>query len=194
MTDSVCTLYLVRHGQSVANANDTYGLDTDLTEKGMEQIETLATNLNNIHFDTIYSSPMKRAIQSAIILSNKFNLSIQSEIGLKERYYGILEGKKGSAMKEELFELFKKRSSLPLKKRMAFKFSHDYESDDEVLKRYVPTIKLLLIAYGARDHHDFEGQAIVNSGYTKIQSNGYDIDIISIIGRQSDNSLNDQTR
>ncbi len=211
ITNPTCTLYLIRHGQSVANVNDKYGLDTKLTEEGKGQIEHLATVLRDIHFDAIYSSPMARSIQSAEILSYEFKLPIQVEPELRERYYGILEGKKGSIVKKELLELFKKRISLSLEDRMKFKFSNDYESDEEVLKRYIPTIKqialanigkiilivghvttikLLLISCGTGGHIDFEGQAIANSGYIEIQSDGSEVSVFRIVGRQKDDFLN----
>lgn len=61
-------LYLVRHGESTANAmkNVIQGhLDTELTEKGREQAKRIAERLRNHFFDQILSSDLKRALHTA---------------------------------------------------------------------------------------------------------------------------------
>lgn len=66
-------IYLIRHGQSKANAGFSEPekmkfsdrADPVLTEKGKVQAETLGEYLSDIDFDCVYSSGLKRAVQTA---------------------------------------------------------------------------------------------------------------------------------
>ncbi|MEK6895821.1 MAG: histidine phosphatase family protein [Nanoarchaeota archaeon] len=64
-------IILVRHGQSEANAagirqgSEDNWTDTQLSEKGINQVKKLAERLKDEKFDKIYSSNLKRAIQTA---------------------------------------------------------------------------------------------------------------------------------
>jgi serine/threonine-protein phosphatase PGAM5 len=60
-------LTFVRHGQ-YHNRQD----DGDLTPLGIRQIEYTAASLREQHFDTIYHSPLRRAVRSAQILAQAF--------------------------------------------------------------------------------------------------------------------------
>ena len=64
-------LYVVRHGQTQANANHCFnGINEgDLTEIGVKQAEELVPFLKNIDIDYIYCSPLKRTIHTANILN-----------------------------------------------------------------------------------------------------------------------------
>lgn len=68
------TIYFVRHGQSQANlAQIMQGslIDTPLTELGEKQALLARKKLADIHFDAVYSSPLKRANQTATIISSQ---------------------------------------------------------------------------------------------------------------------------
>ena len=60
-------LFIVRHGQDEDNANLTLNgrRDKPLTELGRQQAKTVATKLKNHQIDVIYSSPLKRAFETA---------------------------------------------------------------------------------------------------------------------------------
>ena len=78
-------IYLVRHGESLANKNLFHHTpETPLTKKGVEQAKIVAERLKNIDVDFIYSSPLKRAKQTAEIISKRKNLSIEFWEDLKE--------------------------------------------------------------------------------------------------------------
>ena len=59
-------LFLVRHGQSEANATKTHAgqLDVKLTDKGILQAQAIAPLLADIKFDRVYSSDLIRAIET----------------------------------------------------------------------------------------------------------------------------------
>lgn len=66
-------LYVVRHGQTEANANHLFnGINKlDLTDIGIKQAEDLLSSLENINIDYIFCSPLKRTIHTANILNIK---------------------------------------------------------------------------------------------------------------------------
>ena len=62
-------LYLVRHGQSVANATKIHSgwSQVPLTEQGRADAALAGEYLQSLHFDRIYSSDLLRAIETAQI-------------------------------------------------------------------------------------------------------------------------------
>lgn len=64
-------LYIARHGETEANVARIWqgqGLDTPLTQEGVNQAKILKKSLEGIEFDVIYSSPLKRAMDTARIV------------------------------------------------------------------------------------------------------------------------------
>ena len=60
----------------------------ELTPTGIVQMEELAISLSEIHFDAIISSDLKRAYDSAQILSRQLNHPVQTTPMLRERDWG----------------------------------------------------------------------------------------------------------
>lgn len=59
-------VYLVRHGQTVANvANTVQDLTDELTEHGKGQAAFLGTRFKSVQFDVLYASDAMRAMQTA---------------------------------------------------------------------------------------------------------------------------------
>lgn len=84
---------LVRHGETMANRNKIYADSNEsLSVLGKKQIELTRQRLSKTSFDKIISSPYKRAVESASILSNK-QKKIECVDILKEVSLGVLEGK-----------------------------------------------------------------------------------------------------
>lgn len=69
-------IYFVRHGKVNNPKNVWYGRlpGFALSEFGKLQIEKTAEFLSDKHIDFIYSSPLLRAKQTAVIIKNKLNL------------------------------------------------------------------------------------------------------------------------
>ena len=86
---------LIRHGQTDMNKDQLYygRLDVPINETGKEQAENTRKNLVEleIDYDKIYSSPMKRAYETAEIVNYK-NLEIEKDDELREMDFGIFEG------------------------------------------------------------------------------------------------------
>ena len=78
-------IILVRHGESLANAqdisqgnNDEYS-DTPLSKKGKEQAIKVAERLKKEPLDLIYSSDLKRAKETAEIINTLHHVPITSD-------------------------------------------------------------------------------------------------------------------
>src|SRR3990167_3127377 len=93
-TEGVCTIYLVRHSESQANANKIVQghADSPLTEKGEAQSMKIAEELKDVKFSAIFSSDLRRSIRTAEIIRLQRNLEIKTSPMLRERSYGIFEG------------------------------------------------------------------------------------------------------
>ena len=88
------TIILVRHGQTVWNAEHRFQgqKDSPLTELGREQTRRVAARLSHTHIDAVYSSDISRARETAESIIAGRNLSVEPREDLRERSYGVLEG------------------------------------------------------------------------------------------------------
>lgn len=80
-------LLLVRHGQSVANAEHRIQgqLDTPLSAIGVAQCLLLAERFGRERVDALYSSPLMRARATAEAIGAALHLSIEEMSDLRER-------------------------------------------------------------------------------------------------------------
>ena len=86
----------VRHGESLANTLRVVSngdLPHPLTERGVQQAEQLAIELNGRPISQIYTSPILRAKQTAEILARRLGLNVEVADRLREYHCGDLEGK-----------------------------------------------------------------------------------------------------
>jgi 2,3-bisphosphoglycerate-dependent phosphoglycerate mutase len=87
-------LYAVRHGETEWNSVERQQghLDSPLTATGVRQAELLAEGLAKKNIETIFSSDLGRAIQTAEIIAKRLSLDIHPDSRLRERSLGILQG------------------------------------------------------------------------------------------------------
>lgn len=100
-------IYIVRHGETEANRAEEFQghRDTPLTEKGTQQAKQLAAELSEQDFDMTFSSPLKRALDTAKILAQQVNTDVRLSEDLREICYGDWEGKSKDALRStELWE------------------------------------------------------------------------------------------
>lgn len=88
-------LVFVRHGDTEWTEK---GLlhghrDSPLSATGRRQAELTAERLQTDRFDALYSSPLGRAMETASVLGKAVGLTPEPLDGLKEMYYGCMEGK-----------------------------------------------------------------------------------------------------
>ena len=139
-SSSQTTIYLVRHGESVANTQNRFGLDTPLTELGATQASTLATTLADVDFDAVYSSNLLRARQTAEILASARNLHVLIKPGLKERNWGKLSGLREPDIFAGYGEIFANVKTMPVSVRLGFKIVPDIETENELIVRYTAAL------------------------------------------------------
>ncbi len=68
------------------------GSDTELSETGRVQAQRLGEALRDIKVDAIYSSPLKRALETARIIASHHKLPVEIEPDFREIEAGELEG------------------------------------------------------------------------------------------------------
>jgi broad specificity phosphatase PhoE len=96
------TVYLLRHGETFYNADGNRycgATDVGLTEKGIRQAHSAAVLLKNLSFDSVYSSPLQRAYNTARIASGTD--SVITDKRLTEASFGSWEGKTRSEFVSE---------------------------------------------------------------------------------------------
>ncbi len=92
-------IYLLRHGETEGPKKVYKGhIDIPLSRKGIEQVEKVSEALKEIRAkyeldkSIILSSPLKRALETAQILSKNLEIEVKSMDILKERSFGKWEG------------------------------------------------------------------------------------------------------
>ena len=92
-------LYFVRHGRTVWNLEGRFqgaSGDSPLLSESIDILKQLGQYLNEIHFDTIYSSDLPRAVKSAEIIQSQLQAPcpLKSIPDLREWQLGKIEGLK----------------------------------------------------------------------------------------------------
>jgi len=88
------TIYLVRHGETVDNVRRIMQGQTqgELTEHGRQQAQQVAERLAGEHIDAVVSSDLRRAVQTAEIISAPHRLPVLTTPLLRERDWGSFTG------------------------------------------------------------------------------------------------------
>jgi broad specificity phosphatase PhoE len=89
------TLILVRHGQTAWNEDERFRGRTDLPldETGLQQVEAAAHRIAAEYRPVaVFSSPLRRAMQTAEVIARSAGLSVQSHPGLIDLDYGEFAG------------------------------------------------------------------------------------------------------
>lgn len=91
---SSTTIYLIRHGETDWNLQQRYQgqQDIPLNATGIKQAQAIADKLNGKSFKALYSSDLKRAMQTAEEIAKKVNLPITTYDALREINQGDWEG------------------------------------------------------------------------------------------------------
>lgn len=86
--------YYLRHGETESNANQLIAgsLDVHLTDLGREQARTAAAALANVPITGVYSSPLRRARETAQPVAEALKLPVTIIEEIAERNWGELEG------------------------------------------------------------------------------------------------------
>jgi alpha-ribazole phosphatase len=87
-------IYLVRHGETDYNKMGCYygWTDCSLAQEGIEQSEALSKVFENIRYDVMLSSDLKRAVETANIINCR-DKELLTDKRLRELNFGQWEGK-----------------------------------------------------------------------------------------------------
>ncbi len=136
-SDLPTRLYLVRHGELVTSKEWRYvgHSDVELNETGKKQIRNLSNRLSSEQIDMIFSSNLKRTIESAKIIGNKLELINEPISELKEIDLGVWEGLTLEEIEDKYpADLLKRSEDIK-----DFRVSNG-ESFSDVKKRVIPKI------------------------------------------------------
>ena len=143
---------LVRHGETDWNKSlriQGGNSDTRLNEKGKQQAEWLGLRLKQERIQAIYSSPLKRALDTAQAIGRHHQLEVQIKPALKELNVGELEGVPVRQIGKHLDELLtmqgRDKIQAGASESVWSKLQHiGGESLDELQQRAWDTIQLIV--------------------------------------------------
>ena len=146
-------LILVRHGTTEANVRVPYilqgsGIDLSLNDNGRRQAEQVATFLAGFPVRHVYTSPLKRASETAGLIAVRHSLEVRQILEIAECDVGLWEGKDWQTISREHPEAYRLFHENPAE--------HPYlggESYSDVLRRVLPVFERLL--------HQHVGETIV---------------------------------
>lgn len=160
-------------------------LDSPLTEKGKKEAERLGYKFRDINFDLVFTSDLLRAKRTAEIILLERKLAVETTKLLRERYYGVFEGKSFEAIhaySKLLSELKHEASEMNKKNK--------FEEDESVVSRLItflretaityPKKSILVVSHGGimrvflkhLGYNNLPSGSISNLGYMKIESDG----------------------
>ncbi len=132
-------IYVLRHGQTDYNEQGKFQgqIDIPINKKGIEQAKKTAKELSNIKFDLVFSSPLKRAMQTAKIVTNS---KIIVDNRIIERSFGKLEGKYSIENYESRVKEFQIETLDTLQERV-------YSFLDDLILKYRNNSNILIVTH-----------------------------------------------
>ena len=99
------TLFLVRHGETVDNANKIMQGQTQgqLNEEGVRQARQLRDEMASEQLDAIIASDLKRSVDTARIVAEPHGLEVVTTPLLRERDWGSFTGRYIPDLKDEVW-------------------------------------------------------------------------------------------
>ncbi len=108
-------LVLIRHGETSWNLEGRYQgqADPPLDERGYEQAAMLAAALERAGLDVVYSSPLRRASETATVLAHRLGLDVRFDGRLMEISQGDWEGQLRTRLDQKYPALMKQWDTDP---------------------------------------------------------------------------------
>ena len=105
LRDNMTTLYLVRHGETVDNANQIMQGQTqgELNENGIRQAQEVSEDWKDRPIDVVIASDLKRSIDTARIIAEPHGLEVVTTPLLRERDWGDFTGRFIPDLKNEVW-------------------------------------------------------------------------------------------
>ena len=137
-------LILARHGETVWNVEKIYRgrTDVNLDEVGIKQAELLGKYLSNWELESVYSSPLRRALDTANIIARYQKIGVNIAEGLIDFDYGEWQSLPEQEVRRLYPALFNEWHHNPHKVRMP-----GGESLEDVSKRAIEVVNDVLSKY-----------------------------------------------
>lgn len=143
-------IYYVRHGQTdlnLAKKMQGGGTEKELNETGVSQAYNTKKELENVKYDLVICSPMKRAKQTAEIIKEGRDIPIITDERIRERKLGDYEGRDVTEEMENNIWDYKLNYNIPNGENL-----HDFEKRideffDDIKEKYHDK-SVLIVAHG----------------------------------------------
>lgn len=203
MSTQYCTIYIVRHAQSEANAAKILGGNYPLTKLGKQQAAQLNKKLSDILFSHVYASDLVRSMETAEILSLARNIAIKTTEVLRERHFGKFDGRLMSEIGEDIERWSKLTEGMTKDQRFNHNDENGIENDASLIGRYFTFLRevsvanlgknvlivshsnimrTLLVHLGFASGKQLPRGSIENTGYIQLRSDGTDFFIEKTVG------------
>ncbi len=105
------TIILARHGETEWNAEEIFRgrIDVELNETGIREAELLAKYLSDMTITAVYSSPLKRALQTAEMIARHHDVKVEVAPQLIDLDYGEWQGLSHETVRDRYGQLYHER-------------------------------------------------------------------------------------
>ncbi len=200
-----CVIYLVRHGQSVANENNIVAgqIDVALTELGKQQAAEAGRKLQHVNFDAAYSSDLQRAADTAGIIVGEDIPEHRQLVDFRERNFGRLDGKSVEQLKEVRENQAAHVDTLDDDAKWRHSHVEGMESNHQLSSRFVAAMEQVaknhrgqtiliaahgaamrtaLIAIGYGSDQELPSGSIANAGFAQLEYDDDGFHVVRVVG------------
>ena len=105
---SMVNIILIRHGETDWNTEQVFRgrIDVPLNRVGLSQAEAVGLSLKDRDIDALYSSPLKRAFETAHMVAKGRNLEVLSEEDFIDINFGLWQGISHQEVKADFKDLY----------------------------------------------------------------------------------------
>ncbi len=151
---NVTKLYLIRHGETEQNKSGVLmgSTDTPLNDHGRMQALSLRDRVNALEVDSIFASPLSRAVETASLVFGE-QARIITDTSLQEYHFGEWEGMHFSEIAKQYPEIWKmwltdwEQTRIPGAEAFAA-FKHRVIGVVEEIVRANPDKRLAVVSHG----------------------------------------------
>lgn len=182
-------IYVIRHGLTESNKRKVYAgwKEEGLCSEGMRRISDMSQRLKEFQIKKIYSSPIRRAVQTAEIIDSTLKVGVVIENHLKEMrmhsWEGLSENEVAAVYPEEWRVWNTKPSELKMENRetlrdlllralVGIKRISGLSTGSNVLAvTHIAIIRMLIIYYNELPMDDYKKIEIPNGAVFLIKNN-----------------------
>jgi len=108
-------IILARHGETEWNVTEVFRgrADVELNDTGLRQAELLAEYLGEPKIEAVYSSPLKRALNTAKAIARRHKLKVETSPGLIDCDFGQWQGLPLNEVRKKYKKLYRQWAESP---------------------------------------------------------------------------------